>query len=192
MKLSKISVALITSVSLFSACGAYAADEESATTAVVTTQGGTVHFIGSLVNAACAVSTDSADQIVNLGQYRTASMAGVGTTSATIPFTIVLNDCDTEVATTAKVAFSGQLASGNNQLLAVSSSDNTATATGVGIQILDEDSSAMTPDGSTFSKGHTLIDGTNTLNFSARYVSTAATPTAGQANADAVFTMQYQ
>jgi len=48
------------------------------------------------------------------------------------------------------------------------------------------------PDGSTFSTAHKLIDGENTLNFSAMYVSTVAAPTAGQANADATFIMQYQ
>jgi len=31
--------------------------------------GGTVHFKGQIVNAACAVSADSADQTVNLGQW---------------------------------------------------------------------------------------------------------------------------
>lgn len=157
-----------------------------------TVQGGIVHFTGSLVNAACSVSTESADQTVNLGQYRTASMKTVGTASAIIPFKIVLNDCDTNVATTAKVAFSGQVDGSNPQLLAVSSSNNSQTASGVGIQIMDEDSSPMTPNGSAFSKGHTLINGTNTLNFSARYISTADEPKPGQANADATFTMQYE
>lgn len=37
-----------------------------------TVTGGTVHFTGRIVNAACAVSADSTDQTVNMGQYRTA------------------------------------------------------------------------------------------------------------------------
>lgn len=35
-----------------------------------TVNGGTVRFAGEIVNAACAVSTDSANQLVTLGQYR--------------------------------------------------------------------------------------------------------------------------
>lgn len=100
----------------------------------VSVSGGTVHFEGELVNAACAVSTQSSDQVVTLGQYRTASFTAVGDTTAQIPFSIVLNDCDPKVAATAAVA-SGQSDITNNNLLAVTSADNGTTASGVGIEI---------------------------------------------------------
>lgn len=64
----------------------------------VSVSGGTIHFEGKLVNAACAVSTKSADQTVTLGQYRTASFTAIGNTTAQVPFSIVLNDCDPKVA----------------------------------------------------------------------------------------------
>ena len=35
--------------------------------AATTVTGGTVHFTGRIVNAACAVSADSTDQTVNMG-----------------------------------------------------------------------------------------------------------------------------
>jgi major type 1 subunit fimbrin (pilin) len=158
----------------------------------VSVSGGTVHFEGELVNAACAVSTQSSDQVVTLGQYRTASFAAVGDTTAQIPFTIVLNDCDPKVAATAAVAFSGQTDITNNNLLAVSSSDNSTTAGGVGIEILDNTSTALKPDGATFSTAQALVEGTNTLRFSARYKATATSATPGQANADATFIMKYE
>lgn len=158
----------------------------------VSVSGGTVHFEGELVNAACAVSTQSSDQVVTLGQYRTASFAAVGDTTAQIPFTIVLNDCDPKVAATAAVAFSGQTDLINNNLLAVSSSDNSTTAGGVGIEILDNTSTALKPDGATFSTAQALVEGTNTLRFSARYKATATSATPGQANADATFIMKYE
>ncbi len=69
----------------------------------VSVSGGTIHFEGKLINAACAVSTKSADQTVTLGQYRTASFTAIDTT-AQVPFSIVLNDCDPKVAATAAVA----------------------------------------------------------------------------------------
>ena len=158
----------------------------------VSVSGGTVHFEGELVNAACAVSTQSSDQVVTLGQYRTASFAAVGDTTAQIPFSIVLNDCDPNVAATAAVAFSGQSDNTNNNLLAVASADNGTTAGGVGIEILDNTSTALKPDGATFSTAQALVEGTNTLRFSARYKATAASATPGQANADATFIMKYE
>lgn len=82
MKLRFISSAL--AAALFAATGSYAA----------VVDGGTIHFEGELVNAACSVNTDSADQVVTLGQYRTDIFNAVGNTSALIPFTIQLNDCD--------------------------------------------------------------------------------------------------
>lgn len=157
-----------------------------------TLTGGTIHFTGSLVNAACAVSTESEDMTVNLGQYRTASFSAAGDTSTNIPFTISLTDCDTSVATTAAVAFSGQVDATNPDLLAVSSSSNSASATGVGIEILDGQSSPVPADGATFSNAYALIDGDNDLKFSAHYMATSATVTAGEANADATFIMQYE
>ncbi|MBJ2097896.1 fimbrial protein, partial [Serratia ureilytica] len=76
-------------------------------TAATTVPGGTVHFTGQIVNAACAVSAGSTDQTVNLGQYRTANFKAVGDYSGAVPFKIQLQDCDTSVSTQASVAFSG-------------------------------------------------------------------------------------
>jgi major type 1 subunit fimbrin (pilin) len=184
MKRKLINTSVIASLMLV-AGAAVAADP-------VSVSGGTVHFEGELVNAACAVSTQSADQVVTLGQYRTASFAAIGDTTAQIPFSIVLNDCDPAVAATAAVAFSGQADASNSALLAVSSGNNTTTAGGVGIEILDNASTALKPDGATFSTAQALVEGTNTLRFSARYKATAASATPGQANADATFIMKYE
>ncbi|WP_032695642.1 type 1 fimbrial major subunit FimA [Raoultella planticola] len=196
MKLNKFAV-IFGAVMAMSAGMANAADDAADPApagAVTTVTGGTVHFRGSLVDAACAVSADSADQTVTLGQYTLHHFKNVGDSSSAIPFKIKLEDCDTTIASTAAVAFSGQRDATQTNLLAIDSSENgnTATASGVGIQILDEASQKVNPDGSTFSTAHTLVDGENVLNFSAQYVSTVAAPTAGQANADAVFIMQYQ
>ncbi|WP_025901618.1 type 1 fimbrial major subunit FimA [Tatumella sp. UCD-D_suzukii] len=187
MKLKVIALSIVASFGLL-ASAAQAADTTS-----TTVNGGTVHFTGQFINAACAVSTDSADQTVNLGQYRTASITASGQTTTNVPFNIKLVDCATSVATTASVAFSGTTDTTDSTLLAVNSgSTNTTGATGVGIQILDSTSAPLTPNGSTFSTAQTLIDGNNTLPFVARYKSTSATVTAGQADADATFVIKYQ
>jgi type 1 fimbria pilin len=166
----------------------------SANAGTTTVTGGTIHFKGKLVAAPCAVSTDSDGQTVKLGEYTTHHFKAAGTLGTLTPFQIKLEDCDTTTASTAAVAFSGRQDASNADLLAIDagmSGDNKATATGVGIQILDEKSKVVVPDGSSFSSAHTLIDGENILNFGAQYKSTAAA-TAGDANADATFIMQYQ
>ena len=97
MKLNIIGASVVSAL-LFSAA-ASAADP-------VIVNGGTVHFTGELVNAACAVSTESSNQTVELGQYRTAKLAASGDLSTPVPFKIKLVDCDPAVATTAAVALS--------------------------------------------------------------------------------------
>lgn len=183
MKLTKVTSTLVAGVALMS--GAAHAD-------AVSVNGGTIHFEGQLVNAACAVSTQSDNQTVRLGQYRTAAFAAVGDTSSQIPFKIVLTNCDNTVAATAAVAFAGQTDATDPTLLAINSGGNGTTARGVGIEILDVTSKPLTPNGAMFSTPQNLINGENTLSFSARYKATAATTTAGLANADATFVMKYE
>ena len=187
MKCSSIASTVIATLALV-AGAAHAEDPATP----VTVNGGTVHFKGELVNAACAVNTESADQIVNLGQYRTAKFTKVGDTTSTIPFNIELNDCDPDVAKTASVAFTGQIDPTDKTLLAITSGSNDNTAQGVGIEILDSQSSTLTPDGATFSAAKALIEGTNTKKNNILFISTAATTAPGQANADATFVMKYE
>ncbi|GAB3042056.1 type 1 fimbrial major subunit FimA [Acinetobacter apis] len=161
--------------------------------AAPTVNGGTVHFQGEFVNAACAVSSDTANQTVVLGQHRTAKITKAGDYTANVPFQIKLVDCDTEVSKTAQFAFSGPQDSTDATLLKVNSgpSANAVAAKGVGVEILDSKGSTLTPDGTAFSAAQTLIDGNNIFNFIARYKATAATATAGQAYADANFVVNY-
>ncbi|AHG20867.1 type-1 fimbrial protein subunit A [Chania multitudinisentens RB-25] len=182
MKLSKIVLSLGCLYTLFS--GTVYADP-------VTVNGGTVHFKGELVNAACAVSIASSDQVVQLGQHRTASFSNVADTSSLRPFRIILNDCDNSIAETASVTFSGVADLNNPDLLAVTSDGGATPATGVGIEILDMMGTPLLPNVS-WSTPHNLLNGSNTLDFTARYKATAATTTAGMANADATFVMKYE
>lgn len=155
--------------------------------------GGTVHFTGQIVNAACAVSADSTNQTVNMGQYRTAFFTAVGVRSNAVPFTIKLEDCDTKVSQTAKTSFTGNTSNIDNTLLTVSNVGGGAAgaASGVGIEISDSTGVVLKPDGSVFSTPQKLNDGPNTLHFTARYKSISNTVTPGAADADATFTMQY-
>ncbi|KAF1019161.1 MAG: Type-1 fimbrial protein, A chain [Acinetobacter bereziniae] len=164
----------------------------SSTPFAATVNGGTVHFVGELVNAACAVSTDTADQTVDLGQHRTARLAVAGDKSGPVPFNIQLVDCDSKLVTTGvSFAFNGQTVANNNKLLAVNGGGgNAPAATNVGIEITDYASQILAVDGTGFSKEQKINDGTNTFPFTARYVATGAS-TPGKANADATFVVNY-
>lgn len=156
-----------------------------------TVNGGTVHFKGEVVNAACAVDAGSVDQTVQLGQVRTASLKQAGATSSAVGFNIQLNDCDTTVATKAAVAFLGTAIDATRTDVLALQSSAAGSATNVGVQILDRTGNALTLDGATFSAQTTLNNGTNTIPFQARYYAIGeATP--GAANADATFKVQYQ
>ena len=182
MKIKTLAIVVLSALSLSSA----------ATLADTTTvNGGTVHFKGEVVNAACAVDAGSVDQTVQLGQVRTASLAQEGATSSAVGFNIQLNDCDTTVADKAAIAFLGTAIDGNHPNVLALQSSAAGSATNVGVQILDRTGNALTLDGATFSAQTTLNNGTNTIPFQARYYAIGeATP--GAANADATFKVQYQ
>ena len=87
MKLKFISMAVFSALTLGVATNA---------SAVTTVNGGTVHFKGEVVHAACAVNTNSFDQTVNLGQVRSERLKVDGAKSNPVGFTIELNDCDVQ------------------------------------------------------------------------------------------------
>ena len=167
MKIKTLAMIVVSALSLSST---------AALADTTTVNGGTVHFKGEVVNAACAVDAGSIDQTVQLGQVRSAKLATAGSTSSAVGFNIQLDDCDTTVATKASVAFAGTA---------------TGSATNVGVQILDNTGTPLALDGATFSAATTLNDGPNIIPFQARYYATGAA-TAGIANADATFKVQYE
>ncbi|HGF5432971.1 TPA: type 1 fimbrial major subunit FimA [Escherichia coli] len=182
MKIKTLAIVVLSALSLSSA---------AALADTTTVNGGTIHFKGEVVNAACAVDAGSVDQTVQLGQVRTASLKQAGATSSAVGFNIQLNDCDTTVATKAAVAFLGTAIDATRTDVLALQSSAAGSATNVGVQILDRTGNALTLDGATFSAQTTLNNGTNTIPFQARYFATgAATP--GAANADATFKVQYQ
>ncbi len=113
-----------------------------------TVNGGTVHFKGEVVNAACAVDAGSIDQTVQLGQVRSAKLATAGSTSSAVGFNIQLDDCDTSVATKASVAFSGTSVDTTNTSVLALQNSAAGSATNVGVQILDK---TGTPAGTRWS-----------------------------------------
>lgn len=150
--------------------------------------GGTVNFVGEVVDAACSVSTNSEDQTVILSQVRTVKLTTTGAVAGQQkPFNIILEDCDTTVSQNAGVTFNGQADSTSTTALA-----NTAgagSATNVALQLYGPDGQqlALGTESSTIQ----LQDGTNIIPLSVDYMATAGAATAGNVSATATFNINY-
>lgn len=176
---------------VFSALSLNSAAALAAEANPVTVNGGKVHFKGEVVNAACAVDSGSLDQTVQLGQVRSAKLATAGSTSSPVGFNIQLNDCDISVSEKATIAFSGTAISSTNPTVLALQGSAAGGATNVGVQILDRTGTPLALDGEGFGAQTKLSNGTNVIPFQARYYATGAA-TAGTANADATFKVQYE
>lgn len=160
---------------MFIASSAYAAEGETST----------VQFQGNITEATCSLSTDSRDKAVDLGSVSSNAFdAGSGATTGGKSFSINLTDCAPSV-TTATVTFSGDTTA--DSVLKTSQGD----ITNVGIQIL-QDGAPLKLDGSQASTAQTLVEGDNALDFTARYIALSNSVAAGEANASASFTLNYE
>lgn len=155
------------------------------------TNAGTVHFQGKVIAAGCAVASDSVDQTVNLGvvkvgHFTGADVAGDQKTS----FNINLTDCDSTTASNATLKFNGTSVNTTGGAAVLENlSRGVDAATGVGIRLFDTNGSALEvgTDGAPVN----LVSGNNTLVFSADYISTDTTVTAGDVTATTTFDITY-
>lgn len=179
MKKHLVAMLITTATGLGMMSGANAAD-------------GTIHFTGAIIADACTVDADSQDMTVNLGSVSSTAFGAAGDKASPTRFTINLGSCPTTL-TSASVKFDGVADSANNDLLQLdASADPTDDASGVGIEISDNTGTAIPLF--TASKEYPIDATTNSasMDFTARYVATAATVNAGAANATSQFTVNYQ
>ncbi|HCT9109858.1 TPA: fimbrial protein [Proteus mirabilis] len=165
---------LIATTSIFVANNALAAD-------------GTIDFTGEIIDNACELAAGSDALKVNLGKVSKTALPSAGVTAAATKFTIKLINCPATVST-ASVKFDAKSYSGDDTVIALK--QESGVATGVGIQITD-DTNTVVPL-FTASKTYPLKeDGENNLDFRARYIAKTDSVTAGLANANATFTINY-
>lgn len=164
MKINKVAVVLMLALGM-GATGAHAANQGQ----------GKITFHGHIIDAACSIGSDSEKQTVELGQISARQLEDQGTSSPKV-FTIDLENCRMNstddgngktviTSPTVKVTFGGTAAVKSD-----GSTDNNkfgimGTASGAGVVITDA-SSAIIPVGGS-SEARTLIEGNNTLAFSA-------------------------
>ena len=148
---------------------------------------GTVHFRGEVIDSTCEVTADTKDQSVDLGKVNRTAFTGAGSTAAPTAFHIDLEKCP-DTYTKAGVRFDGTEAADGNGDLAIG--DPLITATCVAIRIYNKADNSQVK---LYTKSaETPIVATKTsMQFVARYIATSATVTAGTANADSQFTVEY-
>lgn len=116
MKLKHVGIIVVSVLAMSSAAVSAAEGDESVTTTV---NGGVIHFKGEVVNAACAIDSESMNQTVELGQVRSSRLAKAGDLSSAVGFNIKLNDCDTNVSSNAAVAFLGTTVTSNDDTFVI-------------------------------------------------------------------------
>lgn len=142
----------------------------------------------------CSVTTSSI--AVPLGSVPLSTFTGVGSNSATVPFSIGVN-CSGVSSKVYMTLTDSQNAGNTSSTLGLTSA---STAAGVGIQILYNSAPvSFGPDASVAGNPNqfsvftsTGSSSVNTISLGGRYVQSTATVTPGTANGVATFTMSYQ
>lgn len=149
--------------------------------------GGIIHFTGTVVEEPCVITQDTADQMIGLGSVASGELAAKGDTSAQVPFSIILEKCDTSTISTASFAFTG-VASPDDATALLNNGD----ADKVGVQIIDASGSVVPLDASPSNFTLTLASGTqNVADFTAHMIATGTGATAGTVDAQTTFTVAY-
>ncbi|HCD1255874.1 TPA: type 1 fimbrial protein [Citrobacter amalonaticus] len=123
---------------------------------------------------------------VYLNEVHVSHFNGVGSNAGSTNFSLGMQ-CDTNIKPT--ITFTGTTVSTGTVLL-LNDPDATTTAKGVGVEMLY--GQKIVNLGEAVSLGTTSTSGTNNYGFTARYVQTESKIKAGEANATANFTINYE
>lgn len=148
---------------------------------------GLIHFKGQFVDSTCAVDTNDENKgegTVELGTWKVSTLDKVGELTAAVPFTIGLTNCPTGLGK-ARITFGGTEHDLEPTLYRVSG----VPEVGLGISTSNSGTNFFKPN--TVADEITLNNNKGSKTFYARYVTTAATVTPGDANADVTVTIQY-
>ncbi|MCS3770603.1 type 1 fimbria pilin [Aeromonas hydrophila] len=153
-----------------------------------TVEGGTVRFDGNVVAAPCAVASESSDQVIYIGQVTTSQFTAAGQkANNSKPFSIKLTNCSSAVSGTASVTFNGIQDQNDPTLLRVGQGADAAVGVALGIY----ETNGTKLNVGDLSRPITLLPGQMQFDFTADYVSTQATVSAGDASGVATFAITY-
>ena len=144
-----------------------------------------VKFNGRILAESCTVVTADKNKTVLLGDHNKSYFTAVGTLSPKVPFTITLENCDTQGV---RLNYTGTASVGGGDMLALTGGGGTAS--GVGVAVFEQGgASPIAVGGYTAQKN--AVSGTNTtFNFEAAY-KRHGTVVAGRADATADFIIDY-
>lgn len=143
-----------------------------------------IQLSGTVVALACTVSPTDASKTVTMGDWATKQLQYPAGHSEPAAFGFHLTGC---TASGVSLTFVGNKDPKDSTLLSL---NGDSTATNVALEIMDTAHRRIAP-GEDSTRVRVDSNGNATLNFSARYVPTAKNPTAGTANADSVFMLNY-
>ncbi|MDN0124310.1 fimbrial protein [Yersinia aleksiciae] len=151
----------------------------------------TITISGQVRDNACAVGTESKNFTVDLMTSNLKGFKSPGATTPAVPFTIMLSPCGS-LATAIKIGFTGVADNDNSSLLKLDGGSDAAS--GMAIQVLDERQVPVPLNAPSSSLTWTsLAPGqSNALNFYARLMGTQLPATAGNVQATATFTLEFQ
>ncbi|MBJ3816581.1 type 1 fimbrial protein [Shimwellia pseudoproteus] len=145
-----------------------------------------IHITANLVANTCSVSLASQNQTVNMGEWADKQFANNKTTLPK-PFWITFENCDAG-AQGVKIVFNGRTDPADPALLALS---GPGEAKNVALAILDKNRIPLAPGKSSSVNVLRPVAEGQPVQFYAQYVATGAPVVAGEANAEATFTVEY-
>lgn len=155
----------------------------------VTLPGGQMRFEGELIAEACTVDAGERQQVVRMGQISSNRFKDAGDYADPVPFSLHLQDCNTNVSDRVNIVFHGVADGKNPDVLSVGEGEGIAS--GIGIALFDDQGQPI-PINSESQAWKPLIKGTRILQFVAKYRATGNTVIGGVANAQAWFSLTYQ
>lgn len=139
-----------------------------------------------IVNGSCTTP----DVSIPLGTFSTVGFTGVGHTTTNVGFNISVNNCPAGLNSVQyRIDPTTTVVNSSQSVVAL---DSSSTATGVGVQLLNNSGTALPLSSyQTFSGYSSSTGGSYTIPLKARYYQTTSTVGPGPANTSMTVTMQY-
>lgn len=145
-----------------------------------------IELYGVVTTASCGVLESEQEKYVKLGTISSKNLSQTGDQSAPIPFQFEMRNCPPDGSVT--IRFDGVKDTDNIELLALENVTNKAS--NIAIEIRDQDKNRLAI-GQQSTRFKVDADGHASALFYANYIVTKGQATAGSANANAQFSIQY-
>lgn len=157
------------------------------TLAAPVSNGGIIHFTGTVVEEPCVITQNTADQIVDLGSVASRELAAKNDISIKVPFNIILEKCDTTTIKSATFAFTAV-----SSPYEVTALLNNGDADKVGVQITDASGAIVPLNATPTAYSLALTAGSqNIAKFTAHMIATGTGVTAGSVDTQVTFKIAY-